>query len=76
MNLNNLLIVICFSSPLLIFLIYLYWTNRCPKGGQHDYYLIDSKFIKGNDIGFGITNSYYRETYKCTKCNDEFESIK
>jgi hypothetical protein len=53
----------------------MYWDNRCSKGGQHDYKLVGEKYFSGNDIGFGITNSYTRETYKCEKCGDEFDCV-
>jgi len=75
MNLNNLLIIIFFSLPPLVFIFYLYFSGRCPMGGQHKCNLIDSKFVKGNDIGFGITNSYVLETYKCIKCDHTYEAI-
>jgi hypothetical protein len=63
-----------FSFPI-TFIIFMYWDNRCSKGGQHDYKLMNEKYFSGNDIGFGITNSYTRETYKCEKCGDEFDCV-
>jgi len=75
MTINDIVIIgVMFLLPFVFFAVILY-IDRCPKGKQHDYELIKSKYIKGNDIGFGITNSYFRETHKCKKCDKIIDLI-
>lgn len=75
MSFNTVLIISCFTLPGLLVLLDLYLSNRCPKGGQHDYKLTRSEFINGHDIGFGVKNSYRRERYTCTKCKNSFDTL-
>jgi hypothetical protein len=72
---NSLLIVSVVVFYFLIIFAVIFFIDRCPKGQQHDYELMKSEYIHGNDIGFGIYNSYTRLTYKCKKCNEIIDSI-
>lgn len=75
MAFNDILIIgIMFVLPF-AFLFIAFNTDKCSKGAQHSYKLIKEKYVRGNDIGFGITNSYTSVTYKCAKCGKIYDSI-
>ncbi len=75
-NLNEILIFTgYFGLPAFAFIGYLLWTSRCPKGWFHKYKTTNGRFVKGNDIGFGITNSFTHQTCKCEKCGHSFETF-
>ena len=56
------------------FILWLWWSNRCPEGGQHKYDTKYGRYVKGNDIGFGVTNSFRYKTCICKKCGYSFET--
>jgi predicted nucleic-acid-binding Zn-ribbon protein len=74
-NIVEILIFLCgFVLPYFGFIGYLLWTNRCPKGGQHKYKETYGRYVKGYDMGFGITNSFQYKTCTCKKCGYSFKT--
>lgn len=72
---ETLIIIVFLVIPFVCFISYLLWTNRCPKGGLHEFETTDERFVQGNDIGFGITNSFTHQTCKCKKCDYSFKTF-
>ena len=53
-----------------------YNEEKCTDGKKHLYTIISEKYVRGNDIGFGITNSYTKIEYECRKCKKLIKTIK
>ena len=63
-----LTVIILISCTIIIFKYIPYNEEKCIDSKNHIYILVSEKYVKGNDIGFGITNSYTETKYECKKC--------
>lgn len=72
---ESILFVLIAFSPFIIGIIYLCWLDRCPKGKFHKWKYEEGSYVKGDNLGFGITNGYTNVTYTCEKCGEKIETF-
>ena len=71
--LEFLMVIILISCTIIMFKNIPYNEEKCIDSKNHIYISVSEKYIKGNDIGFGITNSYIKTKYECRKCKKTYE---
>lgn len=67
------IVIVLYIIWLLIAIFYHIYSGHKSKNCyfKHDWKERSSKWVKGYDIGFGITNSFRMYKYKCNKCGKE-----